>query len=160
MGDVENARLIFDEAPFKDRGIWGCMISRGVGNVSYDAGMASKGLQIFNSMNFVYGIEPKSEHYGCMINLLAGSPSDEAMAWRALLSSCCSHGETGLAEVAAERLVQRTRKNMKERGVVKTPGCSSIEVNGFIHEFVAGEKTHPQMQEIHKVLEKMNDQLE
>ncbi|RZC79584.1 hypothetical protein C5167_003814 [Papaver somniferum] len=34
--------------------------------------------------------------------------------------------------------VRRTRKDIKERGVVKTPGCSSIEVNGFIHEFVAG----------------------
>ncbi|RZC71776.1 hypothetical protein C5167_034904 [Papaver somniferum] len=165
--------------------------------------MAYKGLQIFDSMKSVYGIEPKSEHYGCMINLLgrAGhfeeakeiilrmptscSPSDEAMAWRALLSSCCSLGETSLAEVAAERLIQlerhcgvyvlllnmyassgkyddarRIRKDMKEKGVEKTPGCSSIEVNGFIHEFVAGEKTHAQMQEIHKVLEKMNDQLE
>ncbi|KAI3891331.1 hypothetical protein MKX03_008282 [Papaver bracteatum] len=107
------------------------------------------------------------------------SPSDEAMAWRALLSCCCSHGETSLAEVAAEKLVRhcgvyvllsnmyvgsgkyddarRVRKYMKERGVEKTPGCSSIEVNGFIHEFVAGEKTHAQMQEIHKVLENMND---
>ncbi|XP_026400364.1 pentatricopeptide repeat-containing protein At1g08070, chloroplastic-like [Papaver somniferum] len=49
---------------------------------------------------------------------------------------------------------------MKDRGVEKTPGCSSIEVNGFIHEFVSGEKTHPQMEDIHQVLEKMNDQLE
>ncbi|KAI3960492.1 hypothetical protein MKW98_002991 [Papaver atlanticum] len=102
------------------------------------------------------------------------------MAWSALLSSCCSHGETSLAEVAAERLVRlerhcgvyvllsnmyassgkyddarRIRQDMKERGVEKTPGCSSIEVNGIIHEFVAGEKTHPQMEEMHKVLEKM-----
>ncbi|KAI3960837.1 hypothetical protein MKW92_027352 [Papaver armeniacum] len=38
-GDVDSARLIFDEAPFNDRGIWGCMISsyvrnNRVGNVS------------------------------------------------------------------------------------------------------------------------------
>ncbi|KAI3960838.1 hypothetical protein MKW92_027353 [Papaver armeniacum] len=112
-------------------------------------------------------------------------PSDEAMTWRALLNSCCGHGGTSLAEIAADRLVRlerhcgvfvllsnmlassgkyddarRIRKDMKERGVEKTPGCSTIEVNGFIHEFVAGETTHPQMEEIHKVLEKMNDQLE
>ncbi|KAI3854535.1 hypothetical protein MKX03_016890, partial [Papaver bracteatum] len=54
---------------------------------------------------------------------------------------------------------RRVRKDMEERGVEKTSGCSSIDVNGFIHEFVPGEKTQPQMEEIHKVLEKMNDQL-
>ncbi|KAI3917219.1 hypothetical protein MKW92_001205 [Papaver armeniacum] len=200
-GDAENALTLFEQMVndgFRPNDITLIAVLTAC---SY-SGMAYKGLQIFNSMKSVYGIEPKSEHYGCMINLLsrAGhfeeateiilrmptscSPSDEAMAWRALLSSCCSHGETSLAEVAAKRLVQlerhcgvyvllsnmyassgkyddarRVRKDMKERGVEKTPGCSSIEVNGFIHEFVAGEKTHAQMQEIHQVLEKMNDQL-
>ncbi|KAI3887163.1 hypothetical protein MKX03_031928 [Papaver bracteatum] len=285
-GDVDSARLLFDEAPFKEhRGIWGCMISSYMQNNCFKeglemfrlmqltdiepdegifvsllsayahlglaknllygmqerdvicwnvmisgltmngdvenalalfeqmekdgfrpnditlitvltacsySGMACKGLQIFDSMQSVYGIEPKSEHYGCMINLLkiilrmptSCSSSDEAMAWRALLSSCCSHGETSVAEVASKRLVQlerhcgvyvllsnmyassgkyddarRIRRNMKEIGVENTPGCSSIEVNGFIHEFVAGEKTHPQMEEIHQVLENMNGQL-
>ncbi|KAI3897702.1 hypothetical protein MKW92_013821 [Papaver armeniacum] len=272
MGDVESARLIFDEAPFKDRGIWGwrgwkCLLSAcahlgsvyiGIwihkhlkrmqlpmtvqintslidmyakcGNLgkrlicwnvmisgltmngdaenalslfeqmekggfrpnditfiaeltacSY-SGMAYKGLQIFYSMNRAGHFEEAKEIILRMPT--SCSPSDEAMDWRALLSSCCSHGETILAEVAAERLVhlkrhcgvyvllsnmyagsgkyddaRRVRKDMKERGVEKTPGCSWIEVNGFIHEFVAGEKTHAQMQEIHKVLEKMNDQL-
>ncbi|KAI3897669.1 hypothetical protein MKW92_038455 [Papaver armeniacum] len=83
--------------------------------------------------------------------------SDEAMTWRALLNSCCSQ------KPVSQRLLlidSRIRKDMKERGVEKTPGCSTIEVNGFIHEFVAGETTHPQMEEIHKVLEKMNHQLE
>ncbi|XP_026417619.1 pentatricopeptide repeat-containing protein At2g22410, mitochondrial-like [Papaver somniferum] len=102
---------------------------------------------IFDSMKLVYGIEPKRENYRCMINLLGRaalfeeakeiilrmptscSPLEEAMAWRALLSSCCSGKYDD---------VRRTRKDIKERGVVKTPGCSSIEVNGFIHEFVAG----------------------
>ncbi|KAI3854539.1 hypothetical protein MKX03_016894 [Papaver bracteatum] len=200
-GDAENALALFEQME-KDGFRPNDITFIAVLTACTYSGMAYKGLQIFDSMKSVYRIESKSEHYGCMINLLsrAGlfeeakeiilrmptscSPSDEAMAWRALLNSCCSHGETGLAEVAAERLVQlerhcgvyvllsnmyassgkyddarRVRKDMKDRGVEKTPGCSSIEVNGFIHEFVAGEKTHPQMQEIHKVLEKMNDQL-
>ncbi|KAI3887159.1 hypothetical protein MKX03_031924 [Papaver bracteatum] len=102
-GDAENALSLFEEMEID--------------------GMAYKGLQIFNSMELVYRIQPKSEHYGCMINLLgrAGlfeeakenflrmptscSPSDEAMTWRALLSSCCGHGETSVSEVAAERFV-------------------------------------------------------
>ncbi|KAF8399565.1 hypothetical protein HHK36_015432 [Tetracentron sinense] len=167
------------------------------------SGMAYEGLEMFRSMCTVYGIEPKSEHYGCMVDFLGRAglfeeakeiiqripnsikPSEEAIAWRALLSACCNHGETQLAEVAAERLLplerhsgvyvllsnmysaagkyddaRRIRKMMKNRGVEKTPGCSSIELNGFVYEFIAGEKTHPQMEEIQGILEKMSKQLD
>ncbi|KAI3897372.1 hypothetical protein MKX03_021967 [Papaver bracteatum] len=41
-GDVDSARLMFDEAPFKDRGIWGCMISSFVQNKCF-----KKGLEMF-----------------------------------------------------------------------------------------------------------------
>ncbi|OVA12147.1 Pentatricopeptide repeat [Macleaya cordata] len=200
-GDVENALMLFmemEKSGFSPNDITFIAVLTAC---SY-SGMADKGLQIFNSMKTVYGIKPKSEHYGCMIDFLgrAGlfkdakeiiekmptscSPSEEAIAWRALLSSCCNHGEAQLAEVAAERLFQlerhsgvyvllsnmyagsgkyddakRIRKKMKDRGVEKTPGCSSIEVNGVVHEFIAGESTHPQMEEIYRLLKKMNEQL-
>ncbi|KAI3834166.1 hypothetical protein MKW98_018216 [Papaver atlanticum] len=187
-GDAENALALFEQMEkdgFRPNDITFFAVLTAC---SY-SGMAYKGLQIFDSMKLVYRIEPKLSIMDAKEIILrmptSCSPSDEAMSWRALLSSCCSHGETSLAEVAAERLVQlerhcglyvllsnmyessgkyddarRVRKDMKDRGVEKTPGCSSIEVNGFIHEFVAGEKTHPRMKEIHKVLEKMNGQLE
>ncbi|KAI3467270.1 hypothetical protein Pfo_023933 [Paulownia fortunei] len=164
--------------------------------------MAHEGLHLLHIMCNVYNIEPKSEHYGCIIDLLSrtrlieeantivqrmpilGSTSEEAIAWRALLSACCSHGDVNLAEAAAERLVilerhsgayvllsnayaaagrhneaQRIRKMMKSRGVEKTPGCSSVEISGIVHEFIAGEKTHSQMDEIFELLEIINKQL-
>ncbi|CAN0917990.1 Pentatricopeptide repeat-containing protein ELI1, chloroplastic [Linum grandiflorum] len=34
------------------------------------AGLVSQGREIFNSMAKKYGIEPRIEHYGCMVNLL------------------------------------------------------------------------------------------
>ncbi|MCL7024689.1 hypothetical protein MKW94_023503 [Papaver nudicaule] len=200
-GNLDLAKNLFDGMQEKDVICWNVMIS---GFTIH--GDVENALALFEEME-KHGFRPNDitfiAHYGCVINLLsrAGlfeeakeiilrmpascSPSDEAINWRALLSACCSHGETSLAEVATERLVQlerhsgvyvllsnmyagsgkyddakRIRKNMKERGVEKTPGCSSIEVNGFIHEFVAGEKTHPQLEEIHNVMEKMTDQLE
>ncbi|GFP88733.1 pentatricopeptide repeat-containing protein at2g20540 [Phtheirospermum japonicum] len=85
--------------------------------------MAQVGLNLLHIMCNVYNIEPKSEHYGCIIDLLSrarlieeanaiiqkmlnlGSTCEEAIAWRALLSACCSHGRADLAEAAAERLV-------------------------------------------------------
>ncbi|KAF8394725.1 hypothetical protein HHK36_020942 [Tetracentron sinense] len=71
------------------------------------SGMTYEGLQMFRNMCTVYGIEPKSEHYGCMVDFLGRAglfeeakeiiqripnsikPSEEAIAWRALLSACC-----------------------------------------------------------------------
>ncbi|KAL5697475.1 hypothetical protein ACHQM5_028608 [Ranunculus cassubicifolius] len=48
---------------------------------------------------------------------------------------------------------------MKARGVDKTPGCSSVAIDGLIHEFVAGEETHPKMKDIYRILDKLNEQL-
>lgn len=40
------------------------------------------------------------------------------------------------------------RKLMMDRRVRKTPGFCSVEVGGIIHEFVAGDTSHPQFSEI------------
>ncbi|KAA8532951.1 hypothetical protein F0562_032932 [Nyssa sinensis] len=167
------------------------------------SGMAYEGLRVLNSMCSVYNIEPKIEHFACIVDFLgraglleeakeiiqripnAGRPFEEAVSWRALLSACCSHEQIQLAEVAAERLLQlerhsgvyvllsntysvagkhdcarRMRKIMRRRGIDKTPGCSSVEINGVVHEFVAGKKMCPQMEEMHRLLEIMNKHLD
>lgn len=231
-GNLDLAKKVFDEMPQRDTVCWNAMISglamHGDGEgalklfwemqeagfkpddvtlmavfsaCSY-SGRAHEGLRILDRMCNVHNIEPKSEHYGCMVDLLsrAGllqeakeiiqrmpnsrSSSEEAIAWRALLSACCNQGQAQLAEVAAERLLQlelhsgayvllsnlyatagkhndakRIKKMMRNKGVNKAPGCSSIKIDGIVHEFVAGEKTHKQMEEIESVLEKMKKQL-
>lgn len=48
-----------------------------------------------------------------------------------------------------------TRKLMKEKGVPKLPGCSSISVKGSIHEFTVGDRSHPQTREIYVELERI-----
>ncbi|CAN1838872.1 Pentatricopeptide repeat-containing protein At2g20540 [Linum perenne] len=161
--------------------------------------MAAEGLMMLEKMCEVYGIEPKSEHLGCIVDLLSregllreaasiiekmktrsSSSEEEAIAWRALLNACCNQGDSKLAEIAAERVfkleqhsgayallgnlyasagkydeARRIRTAMRNRGVEKVPGCSSIEIGGSVREFVAGEKTHLEMEEIKSVLENM-----
>ncbi|XP_068655655.1 pentatricopeptide repeat-containing protein At5g66520-like [Aristolochia californica] len=166
-------------------------------------GEVERGLDEFHKMKSVYNIEPKCEHYGCVVDFLGraglfeeaieiiqkmpvlSNTSEEAIVWRALLSACFIHWEINLAELAAKHLVQlerhsgayvllsniyaaagryrdavRVRKLMKEKGVQKVPGSSSIEVHGVVQEFIAGEETHPEIEEIFRLLEKMNTQLE
>ncbi|KAF2316423.1 hypothetical protein GH714_041764 [Hevea brasiliensis] len=64
----------------------------GVLSACCHAGLIDVGYKIFNSMKEVYGIEPKIEHYGCMVDLLGrGGKLVEAeelikrMAWKAML---------------------------------------------------------------------------
>lgn len=232
-GCLDIAEKVFDEMPKRDVVCWNAMISGFAVNgnglkalnlfnemqssgirpdditflsmftaCSY-AGMANEGLNLLNLMCNVYHIEPKGEHYGCIIDVLSRAalleearnivqnmpnssvPSEEAIAWRALLNASGNHGVVDLAEAAAERIVQlerhsgayvllsnihvaagkhenaRTiRKKMRSQYIDKVPGCSSLEINGVVHEFIAGDKTHPQLLQIHQLLETINNQLD
>ncbi|KAF8412700.1 hypothetical protein HHK36_000668 [Tetracentron sinense] len=169
----------------------------GVLHACAHAGLLNEGWQYFRTMEKVYNLSPKVEHYGCMIDLLGRMghleeaydlimelPVDpNEVIWGALLSACRVHRNVELGEIAAKRLleldpsdpwarvmlsnmyaeacrwdgVMRLRKEMKERGVRKTPGCSSIEVTGRVHEFLVGDKSHPQQSEIHSMLERLNN---
>ncbi|XP_072975220.1 pentatricopeptide repeat-containing protein At5g56310-like [Typha angustifolia] len=84
------------------------------------AGLADKGRELFHSMHSEHGIEPRLDHYGCMVDLLGrcglvkeahglvrSMPMRPSAAiWGALLSACRSHGELGLAEVAIKELIE------------------------------------------------------
>ncbi|KAF2310707.1 hypothetical protein GH714_016494 [Hevea brasiliensis] len=54
---------------------------------------------------------------------------------------------------------KRVRELMVKRGMRKPPGCSLIEVDGVVHEFVKGDSSHSQSLEIHKMLEDMISRL-
>lgn len=47
------------------------------------------------------------------------------------------------------------RKLMRDKGFKAVPGCSSIEVDGAVHEFVLGDWSHPESNEIREVLSEM-----
>ncbi|KAJ4729460.1 Pentatricopeptide repeat-containing protein [Melia azedarach] len=107
----------------------------GVLSACCHAGLIDVGHEIFSSMKRVYGIEPKIEHYGCMVDLLGrGGKVLEAeqlakqMVWKpdavmlgALLAACKNH-EAGRWED-----VTRLRKLMKEGKLKKTPGWSLVD---------------------------------
>ncbi|KAF9626518.1 hypothetical protein IFM89_034452, partial [Coptis chinensis] len=131
-------------------------------------GMPLKGLQIFNRMTTVYGIQPKSEHYGCRVDFLSRAGLFEEAKGVAAERLFELERHSGAYVLLSNMYAadgrydnaKRIRKIMKDRGVEKTPGCSSIDLNGLVHEFIAGEETHPQMEDIYQVLEKMNTLLD
>ncbi|XP_054778730.1 pentatricopeptide repeat-containing protein At5g43790 isoform X1 [Prosopis cineraria] len=83
-------------------------------------GLVEEGCEIFESMKEVHGIEPKLEHYGCLVDLLgrAGRLNEaektvqkmpmkpNAILWRALLGAARLHGNIEVGEVALKQLMQ------------------------------------------------------
>ncbi|XP_073010596.1 pentatricopeptide repeat-containing protein At5g44230 [Typha latifolia] len=102
--------------------------------------------------------------------------------WGALLGSCRIHGKTEIAEIAADQLfklephgignyvllsniyasagmwdeVSHVRKLMRGKGLRKNPAASWVESkDGLVHEFFAGDSSHPRSQEIKEALEEL-----
>ncbi|XP_057472782.1 pentatricopeptide repeat-containing protein At1g08070, chloroplastic-like [Actinidia eriantha] len=163
------------------------------------AGLVDYGRKCFNSMSKELGLEPKLEHYGCLVDLLgrAGLLNEayeviQAMpivphtgVWGALLGACKIHGNVELAELAIEHLIEldledggylaimsniyanagrwddvaRVREMMREKRVDKLRGCSSIEINGEIHEFGVEERIHPRTKEIYDKIYEISKRL-
>ena len=51
--------------------------------------------------------------------------------------------------------VNYLRKLMKDKGVVKVPGCSSVELNNVVHEFLSGEEVQSASTDLHWALDKL-----
>ncbi|XP_016899771.2 pentatricopeptide repeat-containing protein At4g21065 isoform X2 [Cucumis melo] len=103
----------------------------------------------------------------------------DVFACGALLGACRIHGNVDIGESVMQKLTEidpdedgtyilmtnlyssvhrwkdasKLRKTMKIKKMRKTPGCSSIEVDGVVHEFRKGDKSHPRSKVIYFVLE-------
>lgn len=106
-------------------------------------------------------------------------------ALRALLSASVLHGDVSCGECVGRLLLElepgndenyillsnlyalagrwgdvaELRMGMRGKGLRKTPGCSSIELNGIAHEFVAGDVSHSSSAQIYETLNVMVRQL-
>ncbi|XP_031254242.1 pentatricopeptide repeat-containing protein At5g15340, mitochondrial [Pistacia vera] len=159
------------------------------------SGLVDQGWQYFHSIESVYGLTPKVEHYACMVDLLGRvgrleeaenlikrmpMPPNEVVLG-SLLGSCSVHGKLQLGERVLQELIQMDPHNteyhillsnmyasagkhgkanslrqvLKNKGIKKVPGMSSIHVAGKAHQFSAGDKSHPQTREIYSKLDEM-----
>ncbi|KAM0054665.1 putative tetratricopeptide-like helical domain superfamily [Helianthus debilis subsp. tardiflorus] len=93
-------------------------------------------------------------------------PFEESqVVWESLLGACRNHNDVNMAERVTKKLLEldprdsagyvqlsnvhaskgrfddavELRRKMRAQGVYKDPGCSMIEVDGVVHEFLAGE---------------------
>ncbi|KAK7317513.1 hypothetical protein RJT34_01816 [Clitoria ternatea] len=136
-------------------------------------------LEHYGLMVDMYGRAARLEEALIFINSMPIKP--HVGAWSALLHACRMHKNKELGELALEKIVELEDKNdgayvllsniyadymnwekvsslrqtMKAKGVKKLPGCSVIEVDGEVHEFFVGDKSHPRYDEIELKLEEI-----
>ncbi|OAY69108.1 Pentatricopeptide repeat-containing protein [Ananas comosus] len=121
------------------------------------------------------------EEAAALVRALPPNP----VLWGSLLGACWIHGNAEVGECAVDRLIElkpddagvyvllsniyamrgrwddarKTRLRMKAKGLDKSPGRSSIEVRGVVHEFLVGDRSHPRNVEIHRMLDEMSSKL-
>ena len=109
----------------------------------------------------------------------------DATIWRTLLGACRIHGHVYLGERVIGHLIElkaqqagdyvlllntyaavgdwnkvaEVRKLMQEKGIQTTPGCTTVEYNGEVHEFIADDDAHPRKMEIYDKLNEINRHL-
>jgi pentatricopeptide repeat protein len=153
----------------------------GVLSACSHAGLVDEGRRYFDSMWIEFGIRPKIEHYGCMVDLFSRAGlvdqvvdficsipmKPNAIIWRTLINACRVHGRLELVASITNRLLKDDPsqgsnyvmlsnvysltqqwekkfdmwKAMGTRGLLKEPGSSSLDVNGEIHELIAGNES-------------------
>uniref|UniRef100_A0A8I6Y2E1 Pentatricopeptide repeat-containing protein n=2 Tax=Hordeum vulgare subsp. vulgare TaxID=112509 RepID=A0A8I6Y2E1_HORVV len=132
-----------------------------------NAELVEEGLGHFDSMRSVHGMEPQMKHYGVVVDLLgragrltkalrfiAEMPvAPEPVVYRILLGAARTHGDLGVAEVAAQRLreldggnsgdytlmsnayagadrwgdAMQVRQRLEDSRVRKLPACSVVD---------------------------------
>ncbi|KAK8926474.1 Pentatricopeptide repeat-containing protein [Platanthera zijinensis] len=153
--DPSSAQKVFDEMPLQNVVTWNAMINglaingRGADGLHlFDemlrrgaepnsstfvgvlvccahGGLEERGRELFRAMKTEHGIEPRPEHYGCMVDMLGrcgrtgealgvieGMPMRPTAAiWGALLSACRNNRDVEVGEVAARELVEAEPEN-------------------------------------------------
>ncbi|CAI0465853.1 unnamed protein product [Linum tenue] len=120
------------------------------------------------------------------LNLIKHMPMEpNVVIWSSLLAACRMHKNVDVAKYAAEKIAQldperpgihvllstiyasagqwndvaKVRLQMKEQGVQKGPGSSSVQIDGEVYEFTSGAETRPEMDRIEPMLLEMNCRL-
>ncbi|XP_059444307.1 pentatricopeptide repeat-containing protein At5g50990 [Corylus avellana] len=133
-------------------------------------------LQHYGAMVDLLGRAGRLEEAYAIIDSMPMEP--DIVIWRALLSACKTYTKPALGEIAIANIsrlrsgdyvllsniycslkrwdtAERVREMMKKTGVRKNRGKSWVELVGVIHQFKAGDRSHPETEAIYRVLKEL-----
>ncbi|XP_060209724.1 pentatricopeptide repeat-containing protein At1g08070, chloroplastic-like [Lycium barbarum] len=141
-------------------------------------------LQHYGYMIDLLGRAGKFDEAMAMIESMEIKP--DGAIWGSLLGSCRIHKNVELGEYAAKNLFELEPENpgayvllsniyagagqrdkvalvrtfLNDQGMKKVPGCTSIEIDRVVHEFLVSDIKHPQSNEIYNMLDEVDRLLE
>ncbi|KAJ6395061.1 hypothetical protein OIU77_024129 [Salix suchowensis] len=172
-GLIDEAFTIFQLMPQKDSASWNAMMAAYVQTNRFHEAFA-----LFDRM--------KTENNNEARKLIDEMPlTPDVTVLGTLLGACKKYRNIELGEEIGRRVIElepnnsgryvllanlyanagkwegvaKVRKLMDDRGVKKAPGFSMIELQGTVHEFIAGERNHPQANELHAKVYEMLEHL-
>ncbi|KAJ1275941.1 hypothetical protein BS78_05G175200 [Paspalum vaginatum] len=120
IGDARSALAVFDDMITGGETAPNYITLVNVLTACSRGGLTKEGYELFETMKQRFGIEPRIEHYACVVDLLGRAGMEERAyeiiqqmpirpsisVWGALLGACKMHGKTELGRIAAEKLFQ------------------------------------------------------
>ncbi|XP_022733357.1 pentatricopeptide repeat-containing protein At3g12770-like [Durio zibethinus] len=128
----------------------------------------------------------RAGHFDLALKTIQEMPVQvQPQVWGPLLSACRKYRNVELGKYIARKLLDlnpgnisnyvlmaniytsggkwkeaaATRSMMRNRGLVKEPGWSQVEIPGYVHVFIAGDRSHHQSADIYKKLDELNIKL-
>ncbi|PON70026.1 DYW domain containing protein [Parasponia andersonii] len=119
------------------------------------AGLLKEAERLITSMP----IKPDSAIWGALLGACRVHANAEMGRRVGNLVIQCDQNHDGryilLSNIYAESMrgedAEEVRKTMRKRKIKRVPGCSLIEVDGVVHEFLAGDKSHEKTEDIYRV---------
>jgi pentatricopeptide repeat protein len=120
IGDATNAVAVFNDMTTSGETAPNYITLVNVITACSRGGLTKEGYEFFETMRERFGIEPRTEHYACVVDLLGRAGMEERAyeiiqrmpmrpsisLWGALLGACKMHGKTELGRIAAEKLFE------------------------------------------------------
>lgn len=152
-------------------------------------GDSNEGMLHFASMSSEYGIVPSMEHYLGVVDMLGSTGHlDEALefiekmplepsieVWETLMNLCRVHGHLELGDRCSElveqldpfRLNEQSRAGLipvKDSGLAKQnekklASQSPLEIRSRVHEYRAGDTSHPENDRIYSLLKSLKEHM-
>ncbi|PRQ35987.1 putative pentatricopeptide [Rosa chinensis] len=165
QGNGERALELFDN--MHKQGVKPDVVFVAVLTAYSHVGLLEQGRNIFICMVDLLGRAGGLEEAVDLVKSMPMEPND--VIWGTLLAACQTHKKrTGIhvllsniyASAGKWADVAKVRLQLKEEGIQKVPGCSSVEVNGVIHEFTSGgdADTHTERSHI-ALMQEINSRL-
>ncbi|KAJ4960326.1 hypothetical protein NE237_020236 [Protea cynaroides] len=118
-------------------------------------------------------------------DLIQKMPMEPTASWGALLGSCRVYKNVELGRMAAHKLFEiepnnagnyvllsnifvnaklwgeasQIRKLMRDKGIMKVPGCSWVQVKNRVHNFVVGDKKNDRSDQIYRFLDELGEKM-